>query len=88
MKTFINIIRITIISILLGVGMLAILGELVDKTTTLGWWLSLIIIKFLGLVMIGVAVYLTAHWKEFIPISYEDDDDEDMNNKWSDEEME
>lgn len=101
MKTFINIIKTFIISVLLGTGMLAIFGEMCDKTTTLGWWCSLIIIKFLGLFMIGLAVYLITHWKEFTPIQYEDDeDDEDMNmddedrsneamlNKWSDEEME
>ena len=87
MKIAIKIIKTFIISILLGIGMLAILGEMCDKTATLGWWLSLIIIKFLGLFMIGLAAYLITHWKEFNPTQYEDDD-EDMSSKWSDEEKE
>lgn len=90
METFIKIIKITIISILLSVGLLSILGELIDKDTTLGWILSFIIIKLLGLFMIGLAGYLILHWKQFNPIQYEEDD-EDMSaevKEWNDEEME
>lgn len=72
MKTVVNIIKIFIISILLGVGMLAILGDLTEGTTY--WWIIFIIIKISGVIMVGVAIYLTAHWKEFNPVVEIDDD--------------
>lgn len=88
MKTIFNIIKVIVITILLGVGLLAVLGDLIDKETTLGWYLSFVFIKLIGILMIVGAIYLVAHFKDN---NYIDDDMDrilDNDKEWGNEEME
>ena len=63
MKTFFFLFKYSIVIILFTVGLISTMGELVDKGTTLGWLLSFIIIKVMGLFMIYVSYYLYKHFK-------------------------
>lgn len=68
MKTF----RIILSILLVGIGLIALLGDILDKDSTLGYVLSFIIVKFIGIMLIylGYLLYKRGGWDE----DYIDDD--------------
>ena len=66
-------IRIISVILLVGIGLTALLGDLLDRDGTLGFVLSFIFIRFIGILLLYVA-YLVATRDDFENDGYIDDD--------------
>ena len=66
-------IRVISVILLVGIGLVALLGDLLDKDGTLGFVLSFIFIRFIGILLLYVA-YLVATRDDFENDGYIDDD--------------
>lgn len=66
-------IRIICVILLVGIGLTALLGDLLDKDDTFGFILSFIFIRFIGILLLYVA-YLVATRDDFENDGYIDDD--------------
>ena len=64
--------KISII-LLVGIGLAALLGDLLDKDGTFGFILSFVFIRFIGILLLYVA-YMIYTRDDFEHDGYEDDD--------------